>query len=317
MHKALWNLCRISLSLQPEGPLLIKAGGQSADPTLPDMQFVRTPHPETGKPTIYIPGSSLKGVLRSFVEAILRSQERDSWWACDPFLRKDSEEGEKAAKENRKKSCAGRTTEREQKEKRRLASHEIYSQSCPACRLFGHTRLRGRLSCSDFFPPADAEPRTEVRTGVAISRVSQAVAQGPFDMEVATGGRFEGQIVLQNYTLWQLGLTVAGLRAMREGLLKVGFGKNRGFGRVKLEIREVTIREPRAKARSGTIHGVGAFLSEEEKERYGLSGEREDLQVPEGEAVDDGLYLGQSWRGEAGAGVEEALMQVLRDVFSG
>ena len=44
MHKTRYNALRLTLAISPRGPLLIKAGGVSANPSLPDMQFVRTVH---------------------------------------------------------------------------------------------------------------------------------------------------------------------------------------------------------------------------------------------------------------------------------
>ncbi len=59
MHKRLLNEAILSIAIEPHGPILIKAGDKGADPTLPDMEFVRT----NGTP--YLPGSSLKGVIRA------------------------------------------------------------------------------------------------------------------------------------------------------------------------------------------------------------------------------------------------------------
>ena len=69
MHKQLVNQCVLSLSLMPDGPMLIKSGQEGADPTKPDMEFVETYH--NGKREIYLPGSSLKGAIRSQAERIV------------------------------------------------------------------------------------------------------------------------------------------------------------------------------------------------------------------------------------------------------
>ena len=62
MHKALLCELHLDFAIEPRGPLLIKSGREAgADPTLPDMNFVRTYHPTLGE-TVYLPGSSLKGV---------------------------------------------------------------------------------------------------------------------------------------------------------------------------------------------------------------------------------------------------------------
>jgi len=72
MHGAFYNEAILDLSLKPHTPLLIKSGQPTEiDPTLPDMQFVRTRRPDTGEEVIYIPGSSLRGVVRSDVEQLV------------------------------------------------------------------------------------------------------------------------------------------------------------------------------------------------------------------------------------------------------
>lgn len=259
MHKTRYNALRLLLEIRPHGPLLIKAGGFSANPSLPDMQFVRTYQAEAGE-TVYIPGASLKGVVRGFVEKALRTlDDRNTWrWACSTF------EGKK----NDDRNCPQRLREMGQKNKE-LESWEIYRSSCGACRLFGHTRLRGRISFTDLLPSSPV--KTETRHGVAISRLTHAVAQGPFEMEVAVSGTFSGQIVLENYELWQLGLLATALEAMNQGLLKVGFGKNRGFGQVQIVVKQVSIEELVPLKHDTTLRGLADFVDEEQRDHYGLT----------------------------------------------
>ncbi len=83
MHKRLLNEAIIEISIQPNGPILIKAGEKGADPTLPDMEFVRT----NNKP--YLPGSSLKGVIRSHCERLARTVG-GARLSCDPLHPGDS-----------------------------------------------------------------------------------------------------------------------------------------------------------------------------------------------------------------------------------
>jgi len=250
MHSARYNVLRLELRLEPAGPLLIKAGGYAADPSLPDMSFVRTARAD-GQETVYIPGSSVKGVLRGFVEQALRTiDDRQGWmWACPTFPSNAESCGKRLEKEER--SC------------------EVYRQSCGACRLFGHTRLRGRLAVTDLMPAG--EVRTETRYGVAISRLSHAVAQGGlFEMEVAVAGRFAGRIILQNYELWQLGMLAVALDAANHGVLKFGFGKNRGYGEVRITIEEAGVEEALPGAEDGVLRGAAEFLPPEKRAAYGL-----------------------------------------------
>lgn len=68
MHKATFLEGTLRFTIAPDGPILIKAGESSGvDPVLPDMRFVRS------QGQIYIPGPSLKGVVRAQAERICRS----------------------------------------------------------------------------------------------------------------------------------------------------------------------------------------------------------------------------------------------------
>ncbi|MGC8838604.1 MAG: RAMP superfamily CRISPR-associated protein [Anaerolineae bacterium] len=271
MHKTRYNALRLTLHLSPRGPLLIKAGGVSADPALPDMQFVRTSHPQKSE-IVYIPGSSLKGVVRGFVEKALRTLgDEQSWkWACPTFPDDQS-------------SCAKRLEKEEN-------SATVYKRSCGACRTFGHTRLKGRVSFTDLFPVDKV--RTEIRYGVAISRLSHAVAHGPFEMEVAVSGTFEGHLVLENFEIWQLGLLALALESMDQGLIKVGFGKNRGFGEVAVSVQEAWLDEVAPGADAAVWRGLASFLDEEDRKAYGLFLPEKIANMPQPERVETaGFYL--------------------------
>lgn len=291
MHKTRYNALNLTLHLSPKGPLLIKAGGISADPTLPDMQFVRTYNPGKGE-TVYIPGSSLKGVVRGFVEKVLRTvSDTTSWrWACATFP--DEEE-----------SCAKKLGKEEN-------SATIYKRSCGACRIFGHTRLKGRASFTDMLP--NDEVRTEIRYGVAISRLSHAVAHGPFEMEVAVSGTFQGHLVLENFELWQLGLLALALESMNQGLIKVGFGKNRGFGGMSVTVQEACIDEVASGFKTTTWRGLAAFVSEDESKKYGLASPAGINGMPEPankEAA--GLYIRRVYNAEQWALIARKAVEAL------
>ena len=69
------NQIRLDLSLTPRAPLLVRTGrkGGGADPTRPDLECVRTAW--GGASSVYLPGSSLKGVMRSHAERLLLSED--------------------------------------------------------------------------------------------------------------------------------------------------------------------------------------------------------------------------------------------------
>jgi CRISPR-associated RAMP protein (TIGR02581 family) len=273
MHKRLVNEAVLELTIEPVGPILIKAGKTGADPTRPDMEFVRTWR--GGEPMVYLPGPSLKGVLRAHCERIARTVEKDGHWlACDPL---DS-----------RQSCSARL------EKRALTGPKAHKESCFICQMFGNTSLAGHLRPADAYPIAPDEVRVEERDGVAIDRVFGSVAVGPFQLEVVTEGQFETQIHIKNFSLAQLGLLALALRDLKLGRVGVGFGKSRGLGQVTLTFNQLVLRYPMAEITDGKVGlpgrdpvasvsqlaGTGLFLPDSAD--YGYPTEMERIDLPNG-----------------------------------
>ncbi|WP_376790348.1 RAMP superfamily CRISPR-associated protein [Thermoflexus sp.] len=290
MHKRRWNALKLELVIEPRAPLLIKSGLASPNPSLPDMQFVRTMTPQ-GE-TVFIPGSSLKGTFRSFTEKVLRTAKADG--ACEPFPSSPEYCGRRLGREENPAT--------------------IYKRSCRACRMYGNTRLRGRLSFTDAFP--EGAVKTETRYGVAISRLTNAVAVGPFDMEVLVQGRFRTALVLENFEVWQMGLLALTLQAINDGLVKLGFGKNRGFGEVSITVEQAVVELAKKPGLpQNAIWGAGAFVDDGERKDYGLQeGDRlEDL--PEGMQIDFALFVRRTYDREAWRKVAEKAMESLPHIL--
>lgn len=260
MHGQLYNEVTLELLLRPQTPLLIKSGRATGiDPTLPDMQFVRTHRPTENGETedlIYIPGSSLRGVLRSHAERLVRSINEDE--ACHVIT----------------KSCLPK----QNLEGAKLSGEDAYKKSCFTCRLFGNTGIASRAKVGDFYPTGRL--LTEVRPGVAIDRVTSAVAQGPFQMEMVTDGEFLGVITLRNFTLGQIGLLAAGLLDIADGLVPLGHAKSRGLGRMALTVKQAIFRFPRLFGNpEGKVKGIGALVDDGMRDKYFLPSANEDLLV--------------------------------------
>lgn len=252
MHRVQLNSLELELELSLKSPLLIKSGGISPNPSLPDMQFVRTFISGKGE-VVYIPGSSMKGVIRSHVEKALRTVKGETLdGACNPL----------------EKVCVKDISDK-------VSSSEIYKSSCRACKIFGNTKLKGRISILDSYPNGNVKNvKTEIRHGVAISRLTHAVAQGPFDMEVAVEGSFKTKFILTNFEAWSIGLLAIALRDINEGMVKVGFGKNRGFGEVEAKVQKATFGFA-GNTPKNEIWGIGKMSSEKNINDYGLK--KDDL----------------------------------------
>ncbi|MHA1757004.1 MAG: RAMP superfamily CRISPR-associated protein [Promethearchaeota archaeon] len=250
MHKFKYNSIIFHISIIPKSPILIKSGIDSPNPTLPDMQFVRTHHLEKGE-TIYIPGSSLKGVIRSHIESLLRTLDKNA--TCD--ILEDS-------------SCTKKIEENEKIKNREFSSSEIYSCSCKTCKVFGNGKLKSRISILDAYP--EGEIKMETRNGVAISRLTHAVAAGPFDMEVLIQANLKTKIFLENFECWQIGFIALAINSLNTGFLKLGFGKNRGFGVIEIKIDKISYMSSK-RIEENEIWGLGNYFSEKERNEYGIN----------------------------------------------
>ncbi len=255
MHKALFLEGRIRLTLRPDGPIMIKAGETGgADPTRPDMEFVRT-HSPRGQ--IYIPGPSLKGVVRAHAERICRtidSGERNPD-ADNPPLADNplgAEAGYRGVEDMRFNS--GRYVEKHRDDwKAKTAGSwtaTVYRRSAFTAQLFGHTALAGRVRFADAYGEGVV---IEERNGVAIDRVYGSVAVGPFNYETVVAGTFPTTIDFRNVTLAQLGLLGLVLRDLAAGRVALGFGKSRGLGRVTATFDGLTLRYPTCARRDGRL----------------------------------------------------------------
>lgn len=260
MLKRFVNQFSVTVEIEALEPLLVRSG--TAVVNGPDMAFVRTQR--NGRFEPFLPGSSLKGVLRSHAERVARTLCEGG--VCDVFEYKGRPTNGCSWRLQRSKTAAD------------------YRQLCPSCRLFGSLHWKGRFMVSDAYLLADfihLEP--EVRDGVGIDRVTGGVAGGAkFDLEVLPAGvRFETRIDVVNFELWQIGWLAYVLRDLNDGYLRVGAGTSRGLGRIRGLFENMTVSYTGEPAMlQQWIPGIGALLDENERKAYGLL-EQDRLPRPE------------------------------------
>lgn len=307
MHKSLLNQAKLSVVIRPSGPLLIKSGLESSDPTRPRMEFVRTRHATFGE-TIYIPGSSLKGTFRSHAERIFRSYGHH---ICDLF----------SHQQRCPRSAAGDSNTDEEESR----SAAMFKRHCPACRTFGSLSLAGRANFPDAYPwdpesdhdrqqeARDRANKTETRFQVAIDRSTGRPKSGSlYDLEVVTAGDFYGDINLENFELWQLGLLAATVEEMDRGSVPIGFGQSRGLGRVRVAAKKLQVTT--VDSTRGTLPGIRQLCGDETGAAYGLLADDEVVRLPES---GKGLSEERSWRGRSITASGKALEQLLRGLVRG
>jgi CRISPR-associated RAMP protein (TIGR02581 family) len=224
-----------------------------------DNFFVLTDRDGNEEP--FIPGSSLKGVLRQRAEQLARTMGRG---CCDPFA------GPEDVVEEKDISCSVRIERRRKALADRgetLPGHEVYRMACPICKLFGCLGLAARIQVSDGYLVDDAFHLTS-RDGVGIDRRrGGAREKAKFRNEVLETGRFRTRLHLRNYELWQLGLMAYLLDDLVCGQIRLGHGTHRGLGKITAETQEVTVttfgrRALEAQSNKVELLGAGQLAAE-------------------------------------------------------
>lgn len=246
------NRTIIKAELKMLTPLSI-GGGTSLIPAGSDQPVVKTPD---GKP--FIPGSTLKGIIRSHTEQILRTLDAlgkkinsERLWACNPFGEKGKcvianccercEECESNCCENcnRCKACMIKRSQINGTLDDEIFTKKLWQASCTACRLFGSQWLASRVYFKDAFLNNENNllHLTEIRDGIGIDRDLGTVKEHlKYDYEVVpAGASFNIEIIIENAENWEIGLILLSIKSMEKGMLPIGGKKTRGLGWNKIE----------------------------------------------------------------------------------
>lgn len=199
------------------------SGKESLDPSNVDNSVLKD---SRGIPVI--PGSSVKGVVRSYFESVLRGIGAE---CCDVL---DNKECCTEKKEYKKQAKA--------LEGNKAKAELAYSCSCDACRLFGGREFAGKIHIKDSY--LIGIPSFEYRDGVAIDRKTGA-AKGNFkyDFEVVSkDSEFDFMMTAENLDEKQKKYFDFVVKTLESGELSVGGKTSRGLGgfKVVIESKETT-----------------------------------------------------------------------------
>jgi len=223
MFDTLQSRLTITGYLAADSALRIGTGRVSAL-TGTELPVIRDAH---GYP--FIPGSSLKGALRSYLESLVRGQvspgaEDMNRFACDPTGSECLDADQRQVLKNKYQNDDAGLAE------------AITEKSCLICQTFGSPWLASLVRVRDL-PVVAGEwfDQFDVRDGVAIDRDKGTVAVGPYDYEVVPAGtRFALYITADNLSDWQRGLLWLGLRALERGDVALGGFTSRGLGWIRV-----------------------------------------------------------------------------------
>lgn len=220
-------------------------GGGKIAVTNSDSPVVLTPEQQP-----FIPGSSLKGALRSTVEKIVPNLPGFSSCALMELSDKEREEarqrGEKICPTVRQSEIAALRRNPPNGKTPEDILTEAIGDLCDTCLLFGSPFTAARLNVSDLYMPDEEwSGMVQVRDGVAIDRdTEKARDRFKYDYEVVpSSATFDLEIVLENATKRDIQLLCVGLSEFVHGFGVVGGKRSRGLGVAQLEKLQVSALE--------------------------------------------------------------------------
>ena len=126
----------------------------------------------------------------------------------------------------------------------------------------------GRFSISDAYPLSGHEREPELRNSVGIDRFTGgAVGSVLFDLQVLVGGKFEANLRLINFELWQLAALNILLLDMIDEMITIGSGRSRGLGRVRITVPSYCLTYVR---QVNHLKGLYQLTTAEEQRAYCL-----------------------------------------------
>lgn len=216
----LQTITLLNVRYTTKSALAISAGDQPAE--IMESPVIKL----GGKPVI--PGSSLKGALRSTLEAMLSELGRE---VCIPFAaiprryRRREEQQKYVTKLGRRTPC------------------DDMEHPCPVCSIFGTIGGRAGLSGKALFLDAIIEGDYELieRSHVAITRDTKSQSEGSLMslQAVDAGATFRGDIRVINAEPWEVGGILRALEGVE--LLGMGAKKTAGYGDVGIEVQGIEV----------------------------------------------------------------------------
>lgn len=218
-----------------KSPLRIGTG-KSTRVTESDQPVVKD---SLGNPVI--PGSSLKGALRSYTESVLRALQTQRVvnmpLVCDLLL----DQNRACVPQKRVETLQDQVGRGEISPEKR--DSQLITESCLVCRLFGSNTVAAKLALRDL--PVIAAywgGRFLLRDGVAIDREKGVAATRlKYDFEsVPAGTRFEFLMQVDNASDTEMAVTLIATQALMKDQIQLGGGTSRGLGWCCLEKTEFT-----------------------------------------------------------------------------
>ena len=211
--------------------------GRDVEAHTPDLPIIRD---MLGRP--FIPGSSMKGAMRSAVEGIARAfaPRRVRRAAC--MCTGDPSEWCVSPTEREEMRWEERDGRRQRVSDAKFAQR-LWRKTCRVCHVFGSPWFAGKLRISDL-PLSDQTEglvTSEIRDSVAIDRDTGTAAHAKlFQHEVAPAGlSFAFHASIDNPNMEEIGMVLIGIKLLARGEIRIGGATSRGLGRCLLKVDEI------------------------------------------------------------------------------
>ena len=195
------------------------------------------PQPDGAQRPI-LPGSSLRGTLRSHAERIARTLVTAQVAHVDDpagaFLQRCPACNPVESSPERFLTRCDTLLAGSDEQNALVKRDELVGEEnlCLSCWLFGTPRHGSRLAIADAFLKEGTRPRWKVVDFLAIDRFTGgALNSAKFDAAALWQPTFRVHLRLENTTAWEIGWLILVIRDLADGLIPVGFGTAKGFGR--------------------------------------------------------------------------------------
>lgn len=282
MLKRLMNEIQFDLSIETKSPFLIREsryekGNYQNNRQLPNNLFICNNTKKEIDDAVrqenfsnlryYIPGTSLRGWIRSHAEKIVRTlSNEDAPYCCDPFEDQDEINI----------SCSKRLDGISNKKN---SGFVPYANVCVICKLFGCTGTASRITIGDS-GIVQGSNKLKSRDGIGIDRFTGGNSSSAlFKNQILEKECFTSKITIKNFEIWQLGLLAYVFRDMEREQVPLGFGKSKGFGKVKASIENIQISYYGSEQKK--LKGIGEISSNRELKLYGFVKSNIDIDLVE------------------------------------
>ncbi|MHA1265522.1 MAG: type III CRISPR-associated RAMP protein Csx7 [Candidatus Helarchaeota archaeon] len=230
-HRYLINRLSIEGALVTLSPLRIGGSREESPFQIADLGLIRIFR--RGKVIPYIPGSSLKGVLRSTVEKIYKSFNLQN--ICEIT--------------NPKNSCGGRfrnqlnaaMKDKDKKRANQMLLNIVEKQFCDICKIFGSSGYKSNIYIDDAYPLTETSFKIEKRPGIGIDRIKGFISRRAlYSTEyLATGSKFHFSMRLENLTPPLMRWIFLAIDFLNTQRAFIGSFSTKGFGRVEVIFHNV------------------------------------------------------------------------------